>query len=345
MKKNLKLLVCGLGLFVLGGIGLGLTVANNIEPNVVYAEDEEPAEPTDPTDPTDPEPEEPEVIEYPCHVVIVSAKHGSVTTDITEGNIGDICTITAQHDLLYKIESCVANNVILEEDPDISGKFTFALIEGENIISVKFVVDEELCGALTKIVEEASDHDWSKLFTVENAIVLVKWLLDGGILIALIRYYVKDKRLEKKLEAKVQDTINKIIPDTTKDTVLKTVEEVITPMFVETKADYIQLMGAMNVFAKCMALAQEGTVDSKRAILDELSGLKIGDLETLGEVKKSIEEMVERHRRAYEETLAAIKALGEKNAEYIGEKKVEEPVQVEEVKTEPVEEQTKQATE
>ena len=126
---------------------------------------------------------------------------------------------------------------------------------------------------------------------------------------------------------------------------LKTVEEVITPMFVETKADYIQLMGAMNVFAKCMALAQEGTVDSKRAILDELSGLKIGDLETLGEVRKSIEEMVERHTRAYEETLAAIKALGEKNAEYIGEKKVEEPVQVEEVETEPIEEQTKQATE
>lgn len=344
MKKNLKLLVCGLGLFALGGIGLGLTVANTIEPNVVYAEDEEPAEPTEPTDPTDPEPEEPEVVEYPCHVVIVSAKHGSVTTDIVEGNVGDICTITAKHDLLYKIESCVANNVILEEDADISGKFTFALIEGENTISVKFVVDEELCGALTKIVEEAADKDWTRLFTVENAITIVKWLLDGGILIALIRYYVKDKRLEKKLEEKVQTTINGIIPETTKNTVLKTVEEVITPMFVETKADYIQLMGAMNVFAKCMALAQEGTVDSKRAILDELSGLKIGDLETLGEVRKSIEEMVERQTKAYEETLAAIKALGEKNAEYIGEKKVEEPsIDVEEPKVD--EEQTKQAIE
>ena len=331
MKKGIKLLLCGLGLFALGGIGMGLSVAKSYAPVVAYAEGEEPEEPS-----------EPEVVEeeLPCKVVIAEVKHGSVEVDIKEGNVGDICTIMARHDLLYKVEGCVANGVLLEEDPEISGKFCFALIEGDNIIGVSFVVDEELCGALTKIVQEASDQDWTRLFTVENAIVIVKWLLDGGILIAMIRYFVKDKRLEKKLEDKVQETINKQIPETTKQVVLATVEQVITPMFTETKADYVELMKAANVLAKCFALAQEGTTDSKRAILDELSGLKIGDLETIGEVKKAIEEMVERHTKAYNDTLAAIKELGEKNKEYIGEPKVEE------AKEEPAKiEENKQATE
>lgn len=332
MKKGFKLMLCGLGLFALGGLGMGLTVAKNIEPNIVFAEGEEPVDPEDPGEP------EPEVVELPCQVVIAEAKHGSISVDIKEGNVGDICTITAKHDLLYKIESCVANGVTLVEDEEISGQFSFALIEGENTVAVKFVVDEELCGELTAIVKEASEQDWTRLFTVENAITIVKWLLDGGILIAMIRYFVKDKRLEKKLEDKVQETVAKIIPETTKNTVVATVEKVITPMFTEMKGDQVELMRAMNVFAKCFALSQENTTESKRAILDELSGLKIGDLETLGEVKRSIEEMVARHTKAYEETLAAIKELGKKNDDYVGEVK-------EEKKEEPKIEDSKQAIE
>ena len=342
MKKHLGIVLCGLGLFAVAGLGVGLNlVKESHEPIVAYAEGEEPEVPEEPVveEPTEEEPEEPEVV-YPCQVTIGSFKHGSVEVDIKEGNVGDICTIYAKHDLLYKVEGVWVNNVALIEDEEISGKYCFALAEGENAISVSFVVDEELCGELTAIVREASDQDWTRLFTVENAIVIVKWLLDGGILIAMIRYFVKDKRLEKKLENQVQDTLQKVIPETTKNTVLKTVEEVITPMFAETKADYVELMKAMGVFAKCMALAQENTPDSRRAILDELSGLKIGDLETLGEVRKSIEAMVERHTKAYEETLAAIKELGQKQDAFIGNKE-----EIGNLEEKPVVEEKKQAVE
>lgn len=316
MRKNFKLALCGLGLFAVAGFGIGFALHNEAtvrQPIVVLAEEEEIPE----------VPEEPEVVELPCQVVLAKYEHGSISVDIKEGNVGDICTITAKHDLLYKVASVSVNEVELIESEATRGEFRFALVEGENKISASFVVDEELCGTLTTIVQQAGDKDWTRLFSVENVIILVKWILDGGILIAMIRYYIKDKRLEKKLENKVQQTIAQIIPETTEKTVLTTVEKVITPMFEETKADYVEIMKGLTVFAKCMALAQENTPESRNAILDVLSGLKIGDLDTINEVKRYIEDALNRHNKAYEETLKAIKELGEKNANNISEKKEE----------------------
>ena len=302
MKKGIKLALFGVGLFALGGFGLGLSLKQEIkpiQPTMALVEGEEAEE------------------SLPCQVVVEKAEHGSLSVSIEEGNVGDICVVTAKHDLLYKVDSVLVNGTALVESEHVSGEFSFALVEGENKITAKFIVDEEVCGALTTIVKQASEKDWNNLFTVENIIVLVKWVLDGGILIAMIRYYVKDKRLANKLEKATKDTLAEIIPDATKETVVKVVQEVITPMFTEMKADYIELMKASQVMAKCYALAQDGSVDAKRAILDELAGLKIGDLDTIGEVKKEIEETIARHTKAYEDTLAAIKKLGEKNSEFI----------------------------
>lgn len=325
MKKGLKLALFGFGLFAMAGLGVGLTLKQEAkinEPIIVMAEGEE-------------DPETPETL--PCQVLIEAVKHGSVTTDITEGNVGDICTITAKHDLLYKVSSVSVNGVALIESETTSGEFSFALVEGENKITALFEVDEELCGTLTNIIREATEQDWDNLFTVENVIVLVKWVLDGGILIAIIRYYVKDKKLAKKLENTVQTTVQTIVPAITQKVIVDSIKTVIEPMFAETKTDYIEIMKGLNVFAKCMALAQENTPESKRAILDELSGLKIGDLETIGEVKKYIEDMVARQTKAFEDAMTAIKEIGEKQNAYIGEEpKTEEP-KVEEIVEEPKE--------
>ena len=92
MKKQLKLALCGLGLFAIAGLGVGLSLKQEAklnEPMIVMADGDEA--------------EEPEVVELPCKVVISPVKHGSVSTNIIEGNVGDICVITAKHDLLYKV--------------------------------------------------------------------------------------------------------------------------------------------------------------------------------------------------------------------------------------------------
>lgn len=322
MKKGFKLALCGLGLFALAGFGVGLSLLNEAkvnEPAIVLAEGEEP--------------ETPETL--PCQVVIDPVKHGSITTDISEGNVGDICTITAKHDFLYKVSYVAVNGVNLIESETTIGEFSFALAEGENKITASFVVDEELCGELSNIVKQASEKDWTNLFTVENVLVLVKWVLDGGVLIAIISYYVKDKRLERKLENTVKGTMARIIPETTKETVLAAFNTLIEPTISALKADNIDIKRALAVFSKCFALGQENTPESRRAILDELSGLKIGDLESINEIKKQLEESLQNYAKAYEETLNRIKAISENNT-VVETKEVEAKVEETEVKTEEV---------
>lgn len=307
MKKFLKkIALVGLGLLAFCGIGLGIyhsTIAQN-EPLVMAK-----AEGTEGEDTTTP-------IEM-ATVVIEKAQHGTITTNITSGNVGDICVVTAKHDVFYKIESVLMNGTALIESEEISGEYSFALVAGENKITATFVIDEELCGTFSTMIEEASNKDWTNLFSVENIIIIVKWVLDGGVLIALLRYYVKDKKLEKALENKVQETISEIIPDATKETVIANIEKVITPMFTQLTADNVETKKALSVFAKCMALSQENTAESRRAILDELSGLKVSDLSTIGDIKKYIEELVEKQKETYLETLKAIDQISESNRKIV----------------------------
>lgn len=260
--------------------------------------------------------------EKPCKVVIEKSEHGSVEVDITEGKVGDIVTITAKHDMLYKIKGVYVNGTALIEDENTSGLFVFSLVEGENKITAEFVVDEELCGTLTDIISEATNKDWTNLFSMENVITLVKWLLDGGVLIAMVRYFVKDKRLADKLEEKVKETCEKIVPETTKNSVIENTKTIIEPMFNQVVQDGALARQLMGVMVKCMVLMQQNTPEAKIAILDEFEKLKgIADLDSIANIKKYIEEAVSQHSKAYEETLARIKNISEHHQENINESK------------------------
>lgn len=260
--------------------------------------------------------------EKPCKVVIEKSEHGSVEVDITEGKVGDIVTITAKHDMLYKIKGVYVNGTALIEDENTSGLFVFSLVEGENKITAEFVVDEELCGTLTDIISEATNKDWTNLFSMENVITLVKWLLDGGVLIAMVRYFVKDKRLADKLEEKVKETCEKIVPDTTKNSVIENTKTIIEPMFNQVVQDGALARQLMGIMVKCMVLMQQNTPEAKIAILDEFEKLKgIADLDSIANIKKYIEEAVSQHSKAYEETLARIKTISEHHQENINESK------------------------
>ena len=272
----------------------------------------------------------------PAYISVEKIEHGSVEASILEGEVGEIVTLDVSHEILYKIVSVSVNGVVLIEDENIARRYSFALVEGENVVSVKIEVDKELLGDLSTIYGEIKNKDWTNLFTVDNVIVLVKWVLDCGILLAIIRYYVKDKRLEKKVEKKVEETISKIIPDTTKEVVVANIEKVIAPMFTQMKADNVELMRAMGVFAQCMALAQEDTPESRTAIIELLSGLNISDEKTLAQVKAYIEKLIADNFASYKEVLDSINEINESNQKILEEndKPVEEEVKVEENKNE-----------
>lgn len=251
------------------------------------------------------------------YVTLGSCSNGEISADKLEGNVGDIITITAKHDMFYVVQSVTVNGNALIESETTSGVFTFVLVEGENLVTATFVIDQALLGDLTTIYEQAKNKDWTNLFTIDNVLIIVKWVLDCGILVALIRYYVKDKKLEKKLEDKVQSVIGEIIPDTTKDTVIKTVQTVVTPIFTELGGEMATITKAMSVFAECLALAQENTPEARLAIIQNLKSLNLGDEATINGTKKYIENLVSRSEKAYRETIAALEKITQKNQEIV----------------------------
>lgn len=252
--------------------------------------------------------------EKPCFVTIDMPKHGSIETDIKDGEVGDVVTVTVKHDLLYKINKVTVNDTTLIESEETRGLFSFALKEGENKIAADITVDEELCGSLATIIQQATNKDWTNLFSVENVITIVKWVLDGGILIAIIRYYVKDKRLATKLEKAVKETTERIVPEVTKQSVLENTKALIEPMFNQAVQDGAAARQLMSIMVKCMVLMQQNTPEAKIAILDEFDKLKgIADPDAIANVKKYIEDAVASHAKAYEETLAKIEEISEKH--------------------------------
>lgn len=252
-------------------------------------------------------------------VAIAKVEHGSVEASITEGVEGDICKLNVRPELLYVINSVSVNGIALIEDENISGLFSFALVRGVNTVTVKFAVNEEILGDLSTIYAQATSKDWTNLFTVENVIIIVKWVLDCGILFAIIRYYVRDKRLANKLEEAVKKEIDKIIPNSTKETVIATITDVVAPVVAQLKADNVEMKKAMGVFAKCMALMQENTPESRIAILEALGQLNISDTATLNEIKAFVEKLFADNLAIYNETLAKIKEIGESNKAIIEE--------------------------
>lgn len=325
MNKNLFLLgavsFCLFGAATLGTtVEMNNTVCVKAEGEPVISEGGVEEEPITPEEGTE------ETPVYTCSVVLGTIEHATVSVDVTEGNVGDLCTVTVNHDLFYLIDNVTVNNTALVESETTSGVYTFAMVEGVNTINVKCVVDQETLGTLSKIYEEASNKDWANLFTWENVITIMKWVLDGGILIAIARYYIKDKKLEGKVEKTVKDTMNTVIPETTKSAVVTTVSEVVQPMFTQVVADSVETKQAISVLIKCIALMQQNTPEAKAAIVNELSNLGISDKTTLAEIKAYIEKVVNDNMNAYKETMERLENIKKSNQENIIEEEKEEPV-------------------
>ncbi len=299
-------------------VGFGLMKGNNVR--MVYAEPEEPGiqEPAEPTeDPVDPE-------DLSATVVIEKVEHGSAEATITEGQEGDICELNIRPEIFYLIDSVSVNGTALIEDENISGLYKFSLVRGVNTVSIKIVVNAELLGELSTIYEQAKNKDWTNLFTVENIIHLIKWVLDCGVLVAVVRYYIRDKRLADKVEKSIKSEVDKIIPQTTKDAVVATIESVLAPTFAQIKADIVEVLRAMGIFSKCIALMQQDTPESRVAILDMLSNLNISDEKTLAEVKAYIEKLFSDHINTYNDIMSRLDSISEENKKIVEENSAEE---------------------
>lgn len=252
-----------------------------------------------------------------CTIIVEESTHGTVAADKTEGSIGEVVTLEVKADVFYLIDSVKVNGTSLVESETTKGKYTFTLAEGENKINASFVVDGETLGAFTEMFEEFENKDYKNLFSVKNVITIVSSILDCGLLIAMVRYFIKDKRLEKKVENAITAKMDEILPETTKNTVIESVTKVLEPIFTQNSVQMTEIAGAVGSLVKCMALSQENTPESRKAIIDELSSLNVSDKKVLSQVRGIIEDTVSKALAAKEKGLNIIQEIKEVNKEII----------------------------
>ena len=318
MKKLKLFALLSLGFMALGGIVLG-TAHKSYAPVVAEPDSSEPApesseEPAESSEPV----EEPEEV-YECKVVIGSAEHGKIKLDKKEGHVGDLVTINADADLFYLVQNVSVNGTDLIEDEETAGKFVFALVEGENIITAKFVIDEELLGKMSTMVEQASNKDWTNLFSLKNVITLVSCLLNGGLLIAIVKYYIKDKKLTETIKTEVNKTVAAVLPEATKNIIVEALKNLLAPYFSQIQSGVVDIQEVCVVLCRCFALAQENTPEARIAITKELASLKLSDKASIAVIEAKIQEFIKNEGDKMADILTQLSNIEKSNKQIVEE--------------------------
>ena len=289
----------------------------------VYASEDDTTEPTITETQTTPEKqeettdkqEEIEEIVYPCKVVSILSKGGDVMFDIEEGQVGDVVTAYVKADFLFVTSSVQINGTSIELSSD--GKYQFTLVEGDNIFSVDFKVNNEKLTEIANLINGVQTDGFSSLFTVNNLLNLISWgisvLLSSGFFITLIK--------NNKLKSKTVDEVLDVVVNALQTEEAKTLNEFLDKLIGPTLETMTTKMDGMNecmmVFCRCFILAQEDTPENRLAIINELTKLNNSD----EKLSAQIREIVKEEQKAQEEKIAArdkaLEELKQNNANLI----------------------------
>ena len=253
-------------------------------------------------------------------------KHGEVLIaeeDLT-GEVGKEVEININPDMFYLINSVSVNGSALVESEETKGLYTFTPVAGENVVVVDIVLNEALLTEFNTLAQEVKNKDWANIFTPDFVIRIISACLNSGLLIAIVAYFIKDKKLSKKVEDKVGDVLEAKITPELKENVAVAVKDMLNGPFNELTANNLRIMQGMAVFSKCFALMQENTPESRRAIIDELTSLEIGDMKTLQDIKDYIEKEVAKKQKIFEDNLKKLQEIKEANSVVSNEEPKEE---------------------
>lgn len=276
MKKKL------LGLFLVLCLMFGVGVAINVK-----AEGEEPT--------------------YTSTVVVNTIEHGTIEISADKGNVGDIITLTVAPDVLYVVDSVYANGTQILTNED--GLYQFALVEGENTVGAKFVINNEALETISEIVGKAKDEGFESLFQPKNLILLIFAILSlvegTGLLVVIAKAKSTKEAVAKEVTTATQSAYNNTLTN-----IQKTMENT---------------QEAVKVLARCTVLAQEGTPESRLAIIDEVTKLQQASDNLVDEVKTAINESLEKMKEIQNSKIKAIEELEEANNSLVDKKPQNDP--------------------
>lgn len=252
-----------------------------------------------------------ETTEMPCKVVLDNIQYGDVIIDKTEGNIGDIVTVYAKPYSLFGLKSLTVNGTALVANED--GSYTFTMVEGENLVSAVFEVNQNEIKYILGLVDTVKNGKFEDLFTLKNLMTLISWAISlfmgSGFCVTLLK--------SKKIKAQTAQEISEAVQVATESEVSKGINaflgEKFGPSFDELSKSLTDITTTCQSMARCMVLSQENTPEARLAIIQELSA-NSKKAETLAdEVKKIVHAEIETNKQAEQNKLDMIKELEEKN--------------------------------
>ena len=256
-----------------------------------------------------------EAVTFESTVTISAQKGGEILVDLTEGHVGDKVTAHVSPYVLYKIETVTVNGVNLTANED--GNYEFLLVEGENIITATFVVDNEELTSIANLLADAKDGEWDEIFTMSNLIQAIYWLLTtiftSGFFITLL----KTKKIKAETTKEIKAAVEAILSSKLGDSINTFLETTIVPLFEQYNIKINYTEETCKVLARCFALAQENTPEARLAIINELTKFKNTEQDLNEEVKKIINEEIERNNAEKAQLNKTIEELKEANQKVV----------------------------
>lgn len=261
-------------------------------------------------------------------VVIDASNKIDITTDITEGNVGDIVTITLKDNAFYVAKAIFINGTAIEA---VDGVYSFALVEGDNIITSEYTINanSEEGKWLLDMINKAEEGDWASIFSLSNLAQIINWVIAGGGIIGLCITLLKMRKTKDKTAEDVEKAITKLLEEKYNIVITDLFKETLSPIFAKISDGITDVEEVCKVLARCMVLAQENTPEARMAIIAELTNLKSSDNDLIAQIKGLIDEELQNNKVAEEEKAKTLKELEEMNNS-IGADSSSESVDVEE---------------
>ena len=248
-----------------------------------------------------------EEVVYPCNVVLGTHKYGDILVDIENGEIGEVVTLYVKPYPFYKISSVKANGV--ELTPNENENYQFALIEGENIVTATFELDNEQFSLIAENLANMKDGNWEDIFSIENIFTIIfailSVVLSSGYFVTLLKARKNEENIRAKTTINTSNESKKAVNDWMTENLLPLIEK------INLKNESTE--ETCKTLAKCFILNQEGTPESRIAIINELTNLQKTSKDLVDEALKIINDEVETKNNLNQEKIKALEELEKAN--------------------------------
>lgn len=253
---------------------------------------------------------------YTSSVVInTSIEHGDVAISATEGNVGDIVTVTVDPDVLYVVEAVYANGTQILTNED--GLYQFALVEGENTVNAKFVINSEALETIADLIQKGKDEGIESLFTFKNLVILICAIISLCGFGTLLGVAVKLTKAAPKADELATKAVQVAVP--------QTIEDYFKPVLDGLYSAALETKEISKTLCRCMVLMQENTPEARLAIIDELTKVQQSNEALADKVVEAINGAIEKAKELQDSKIKAIQELEQANDNLLKENVEKEP--------------------